>query len=340
MLDGINEACAISLFTQNTEGDRRESADGKRVLFLLLKIMSVSDEKPKFGNRFLTEDKNVFAHNAWDSVEWDEEQKKQADAKVKEDVKNVMPDDRAKQYEEAANDYWNKFYQTHQRDFFKDRHWIFHEFEELTSRKHASQDVEESFKVFEVGCGVGNTMLPVLEMNLDSQLFFYGCDFSSVAVDLLKKHSSYDEKRVHAFVLDATDKEWEVPFEKASIDIIVMIFTLSAIHPSHFDNIIGQIEYYLKPGGLFLFRDYGRYDLAQLRFKPNNCISENFYVRGDGTRAYFFDEQELHQLLTKNGLEKKELFVDRRLQVNRAKHLKMYRIWIQAKYRKPLSTDS
>lgn len=46
----------------------------------------------------------------------------------------------------------------------------------------------------------------------------------------------------------------------------------------------------MAPGGIFLIRDYGRGDMAEKRF-TKNCgkkkISENFFVRKDGTRAYY-----------------------------------------------------
>lgn len=85
----------------------------------------------------------------------------------------------------------------------------------------------------------------------------------------------------------------------------------------------------LKPGGLLVFRDYGRFDLTQLRFKHHRLIENNFYMRGDGTRVYFSTKEEMHVLFTRAGLVQEENEYDKRLLVNRKRELTMYRCWLQ-----------
>ncbi|KAK9745795.1 Methyltransferase domain [Popillia japonica] len=284
------------------------------------------------GSRYLVNKTRVFEFNAWDDVEWDDKQEAEALKKVQLNSVIKFSEDEINKYEDDANKFWNSFYDIHANKFFKDRHWLFTEFPEL-----ALNHTGERKTIFEIGCGVGNTVFPILQCTKNEDVFIYCCDFSEKAITILQEAKEYDPTACNAFVLDVTKEEWAVPFLKNSVDIIVLIFVLSAINPERFTHVLKQIYEYLKPGGTILFRDYGKYDLAQLRFKEGHCIGENFYVRGDGTRVYFFTQDEVDTLFKSVGFEQVQNRIDRRLQVNRGKLLKMYRVWIQAKYRKPMT---
>ncbi|XP_077316270.1 tRNA N(3)-cytidine methyltransferase METTL2A isoform X1 [Lithobates pipiens] len=314
-------------------------------------------KRPQFGNRLLKDPSQVFQHNAWDNVQWSEEQEAAARKKVLENSCQPVSLEQQEEYENKASNFWDDFYTIHENRFFKDRQWLFTEFPELSpsgrspldSAEYQRKDPEQerldvdsdypgssaSYRILEVGCGVGNTVFPILQTNNDPGLFVYCCDFSSTAVELVKTNPQYDPSRCFAFVHDLSDENLQYPIPEESLDVIVLIFVLSAILPSKMQEAISRLSRLLKPGGCILLRDYGRFDMAQLRFKKGRCLSENFYVRGDGTRVYFFTQDELGDIFTKAGLEKVQNIVDRRLQVNRGKQLTMYRVWIQCKYRKP-----
>ena len=91
--------------------------------------------------------------------------------------------------------------------------------------------------LLQVGCGVGNTAYPLLELNQHSQV--YACDFAPSAVELVKAHPQYSCGRMHAFVADITgdDLRAEVPSE--AVDICTMVFVLSAITPAKMPLVRG-----------------------------------------------------------------------------------------------------
>uniref|UniRef100_A0A8C3KLE8 tRNA N(3)-cytidine methyltransferase n=1 Tax=Calidris pygmaea TaxID=425635 RepID=A0A8C3KLE8_9CHAR len=196
---------------------------------------------------------------------------------------------------------------------------------------------DATYRILEVGCGAGNSVFPILKVLCNTPgTFLYCCDFASGAVELVKSHSSYNSAWCSAFVHDVCDDALPYPFPDEILDVILLVFVLSTIHPDRMQGVVNRLAKLLKPGGMLLFRDYGRYDTAQLRFKKGHCLSENFYLRGDGTRVYFFTKDEVWNMFNLAGLTEVQNLVDRRLQVNRKKKVKMQRVWIQSKFQKPL----
>lgn len=97
----------------------------------------------------------------------------------------------------------------------------------------------------------------------------------------------------------------EIPFPKCTAHFSWLIFVLSAIAPENFDLVANKIYSHLADDSYIYFRDYGRYDLAQMRFaeKGSAKIEQNFYVRLDKTRAYYFTIEQIQELFEKVGFK-------------------------------------
>ncbi|KAL2315442.1 Methyltransferase-like protein [Schizosaccharomyces pombe] len=281
-----------------------------------------------FGGRLLTEEEDVFEQNAWDHVEWDDEHLALAKKCIEE--QKLYPVTEKDAYMTHPERYWDQFYGKNEGKFFMNRRWIAQEFPELLDL--LKEDAGEK-SILEIGCGAGNTIWPILKENKNSNLKIFAVDYSEKAIDVVKQNPLYDAKFCSASVWDLAGSDLPRSIEEASIDAITLIFCFSALSPDQWQQAIENLYRLLKPGGLVLFRDYGRLDLTQLRAKKNRILSENFYIRGDGTRVYYMTNEELVDVFGKN-FKIIQNGVDKRLIVNRKKRVKMYRCWLQAKFQK------
>ena len=152
---------------------------------------------------------------------------------------------------------------------------------------------------------------------------------------MVKKNPNYDINRIKAFECDIslhdcfTDK---VP--NNSVDIVSLIFVLSAIRPSMFGKVIENLQRVLKPGGLLIFRDYAINDMAMFRFKQGTKIDDRHYLRQDGTTTYFFTQEQMQEMVQSAGFTVHlNEYVERRT-VNKKEDLDVPRIFLQGKYKK------
>jgi SAM-dependent methyltransferase len=136
-------------------------------------------------------------------------------------------------YEKNADRQWHSFYLKNQQNFFKDRNWMAGEWQELLND-------DRPLVCLDAGCGVGNTLFPLLSLN--KQLSFVAFDFAASAVEILQRDNRYDSCRIKSFVHDiALYDLTEQQVESNSCDFVVFVFVLSAINPEFFQNIVKRI---------------------------------------------------------------------------------------------------
>ncbi|BBG95073.1 S-adenosyl-L-methionine-dependent methyltransferases superfamily protein [Prunus dulcis] len=172
--------------------------------------------------------------------------------------------------------------------------------------------------ILEVGCGAGNTIFPLLETYTDA--FVHACDFSPHAVNLVKAHKDFTDSRVSAFVCDLTIDDLSKQISSSSVDIVTMIFVLSAVSPEKMPLVLKNVRKALKPSGRVLFRDYATGDLAQ--------------------RAFYFSNEFLTSLFKENGFNVEQLDLCCKQVENRSRELVMNRRWVQAVFRLSDGTNS
>lgn len=123
--------------------------------------------------------------------------------------------------------------------------------------------------------------------------------------------------------------------------------------PESMPAAVSAVAACLAPGGAVLVRDYAAGDLAETRLAARGVaagaklgdssgsqkLGDNFYVRSDGTRSYYFTPDALRSLFAAQGLACAQLCVQERDITNRAQGVTMQRRWVQAVFVRQGSAD-
>jgi methyltransferase-like protein 6 len=243
---------------------------------------------------------------------------------------------------------WDRFYRQHQTRFFKDRHYLLDTFPDEFRCRTApppprgggcdggtttTTTTTTSKTLVEFGCGVGNAVWPVLELGWT----VIGVDLSATAIALFQVDERFmrARERAQAYVMDITcsstyaisspsrptggpdnnDDENVRRLLYQTADVATLLFCLSAIPPDRQIHAVRNVLAALRPGGVVIVRDYGRYDQAQFQLHQrrrsqqqqqqqhsnNQCLVDHFYQKQDGTKVYYFTTDDLLRLFDGGG---------------------------------------
>lgn len=300
----------------------------------------------------------------WADDVWTPEKEAMALSRLQDQAKTGKPASEhwRNKYVKEAGRYWHYFYQRNEDHFYKDRHYLHVVFPELLTQPEQGANAspyDRHWYLLEIGSGVGNAIWPLLQIN--PVLKVSAMDFAKSAIELLNKRALQPENldtsghpRAKGYIKSIIDPDFVAPPPTEIIvnnsndhsfgafpgyNAALCMFVLSAIAPEDhhvaFRNIFQALRHQQQSTGrksYLMIRDYGRYDEAQLRFKGDAKLDDNFYVRQDGTCAYFFTIDELIQLGSAAGFHCEESYYIHRQYANRQKKQARYRVWVHVKF--------
>jgi len=322
----------------------------------------------------------------WEEDEWTAQDEEQAERLLQASREKCSLRHHAttnKEDEQA----WNKFYSQHQTRFFNDRHYLHKAFPEefCVPETETNNDGGSTNHrtLVEIGCGVGNLLLPLLEdnNNIDNtddkevsnkksenidknsalasannnmpihefQWTVFGLDLAREAIKWLQRDGRFQraaaQGRATALVHDISLPQLPDCL-LGTAHVTTLLFCLSAIAPGpRMVQAVRNAAATLKEptddsgngGGVLVFRDYGRYDEAQLKLgtSRNKLLEDNFYKKHDGTKCYYFSLEDVRELFEQEaGLTILELKYLKRIYRNRGTNEVRRRVWVQGRFQK------
>ncbi len=291
-------------------------------------------ESKKYGN---FESSSSKEDGNWEIAPWTKQDEIEAEALLQRNLEKCSLSSLDNHVNDDDGEAWDKFYHDNGTRFFKDRHY----FRKAFPHEFGKEGPIGTKTWVELGCGVGNACLPFLEDAETPWKTIHALDISAEAVALLQKDSRFIKcnnstdgtgRSIHGHVCDIS-KSFPDPCVGVA-DVTTLIFCLSALDPDDMPHAARHVASSLKPGGILVVRDYGRYDEAQMKLgvSRNKRIKDNFYRKHDGTKCYYFTLEDLDKLFVDAGLQVLELYYLRRIYGNKASGETRRRIWVQGRF--------
>lgn len=235
------------------------------------------------------------------------------------------------------SDEWESFHHAHATGrFFKEKRYLTMAFPRLKEAYVSEHCGKPLHTIGEIGCGCGSALIPVLRDN--PHAIAVACDVSSTAIDVFESVCSsagIERDRIRLFV-HSSGSPSQSPFEASSLDTMMIIFTLSAFHPDEMQRVLKEAWVSLKGDGVVLFRDYGLYDMAQLRFHGSQLVDESnlVYRRADGTLSNFFSVEFLKEQFSLAGFKTIECRYVTTYVRNKKKQITLKRVYVHGVFQK------